>query len=188
MCMCLLRNSVCLFCQCVNGMASTIIARRTSVMTQIIKSLSAGISIKNHPRRHDEEHFCFNQFKKKDTHCIPSAVNKLTQTAFSVLVCDHKRAIAAAWTALNVKIPKQQSQRSPLWHSKPPLTPGVTRVGAWIVLRSQSARLCSQHCMSTAITWNITSTTERLRQEKVDRSKIKCYHLLMKRLLKNDCN
>lgn len=76
----------------------------------------------------------------------------LTQTGFPALVCDHERAIAAARTALNVKIPKQQSQRAPLWHTKPPLTPGVTGVGAWIVLRGQRARLWAQHRMSTAIT------------------------------------
>lgn len=78
-------------------------------------------------------------------------VEKLTQLGLPILVCDHKGAIAAAWTVLDVKIPKQQSQQAAFWHTNPPLTPSVAGVGAWIVLRGQGARLCAQQCMSTAI-------------------------------------
>lgn len=76
----------------------------------------------------------------------------LTQAVLSVFVCDHHRAIAAAWTALNVKISKEQPQRAPLWYTKPPLTPGVTGVGTRIVLGGYGARLWCQQRMSTAIT------------------------------------
>lgn len=90
----------------------------------------------------------------------------LTQAVLSVFVCDHHRAIAAAWTALNVKISKEQSQHAPLWYTKPPLTPGVTGVGTRIVLGGYGARLWCQQRMSTAITWHKTSTIRKLRQEK----------------------
>lgn len=89
-------------------------------------------------------------------------MNRLTKTGFSILVCYQERAVAAARAALNVEISKQQSQRAPLRHPKPPLTPGVTGVGLRIVLWGQRARLCAQQCVSTAITLNNTGTIEML--------------------------
>lgn len=154
MCMCLLRKWVCLFSQRVNGMACCVYSTIISTdMEHKKKSISR--YFREESTEETWEHFCNNL---TCIYCIPSAVNKLTQSGFSILVCYHKRAIAAAWTALNVKISEQQSQRAPLRHSKPPFTPGVTGVGAWVVLRGQRAGLCAQHCMSTAITWNNTST------------------------------
>lgn len=77
----------------------------------------------------------------------------LTQDGVSAPVCYHQRAVAAGWAALNVKVSKQQAQRAPLWHSEPPLTPGVARVGAGVVPRGQRAGLGAQHCVSAAIAW-----------------------------------
>lgn len=78
-------------------------------------------------------------------------MEKLTQMGLPILVCDHKGAIAAAWTVLDVKIPKQELQHAAFWHTNPPFTPSVAGVGAWIVLRGQGAGLYALQCMSTAI-------------------------------------
>lgn len=80
------------------------------------------------------------------------AAKRLTQTVLSVLVRYHDGAVAAARTALDIKVSEQQPKRAALGHPEPPATQGVAGVGAGVVLGSQCAGLGALHCVSAAIT------------------------------------